>query len=400
MKRMGILPRRRFQLGLERCLQTAPDWLQQGARFGLLFNQASVDGEFRYAHQLLDGRYPGQLKKLFSPQHGLWGEQQANMIETPHALCEQLGLPIYSLYSEVRRPTAEMLADLDVLVVDLQDVGCRIYTFIWTLLECLHACAEADVRVLILDRPNPLGGLKIEGPPLDAAYRSFVGGAEIPMRHGLTIGECGRWLRTRFEISVPLEVVPVDAWDPSDTFPHWGREWLCPSPNLPAYESTRVYPGQVLLEGTNLSEGRGTTRPFEQLGAPFVDSHQWLQALEACELPGVVFRETRFVPTFDKWKNESCQGLFLHVTDETQFDSYRTTVALLRTAFQLWPQSLEWLDPPYEYETRLPPIDILSGSDRLRRFVTDDSVTSDQLAAVNTDWWWSRVESSLLYPRT
>jgi uncharacterized protein YbbC (DUF1343 family) len=248
----------RIESGLERCL-TDPPTILHGAKFGLLMNQASVDRQFRYACDLLNEQFPGQLAALFSPQHGLWGEEQANMIESPHNRYEPLGLPVHSLYSQTRQPTTEMLRGLDVLVVDLQDVGTRVYTFTWTVQQCLVACAAAGVAVVILDRPNPLGGVIMEGPLLEPGYESFVGGATIPLRHGLTVGELARLLNNEQQIGANLQVAPMAGWRREMLFDQTGLPWVMPSPNMPRVTTALLYPGQVLLEGTNLSEGRGTT---------------------------------------------------------------------------------------------------------------------------------------------
>lgn len=383
-----------FTLGLERCAAERPAMLD-GVRFGLLMNRASVDRDLRFACDVLSDAYPGQLAALFTPQHGLWGDAQANMIETDHGWHSRLNVPIYSLYSATRTPTAEMLAGLDCLVIDLQDVGTRVYTFVWTVLECLKACAAAGVSVLVLDRPNPIGGCLVEGPMLDLAFRSFVGGASIPMRHGLTIGELVRLLNSEQAIGAKLEVIALANWSPSQRFASLGRTWIPPSPNLPRAESALVYPGQVLLEGTNLSEGRGTTMPFEVTGAPFIDAEVLCRDMNDHQLPGVRFLPLIFRPTFDKWAGESCQGVSIHVTDGSAFRPYRTTVALLAAVQRRWPEQFEWLAPPYEYETQLPPIDIISGSARLRTLLNSDDQTS--ILSCPLSPWQARVSDAILY---
>lgn len=384
-------------IGLEGCVAERPAMLA-GARFGLLMNRASVDRELRLACDVLSEAHPGQLMSLFTPQHGLWGDAQANMIETDHGWHSRLNLPIHSLYSATRTPTAEMLADVDCLVIDLQDVGTRVYTFVWTMLECLKACAAAGVSVLVLDRPNPIGGCIVEGPLLDQAFRSFVGGASIPMRHGLTIGEVARLLNTEQAIGATLDVVPLSDWSPEQTFAALERLWIPPSPNLPRIEAAFVYPGQVLLEGTNLSEGRGTTTPFEVTGAPFIDAELLCDDLNARQLPGVRFLPLIFRPTFDKWAGESCQGVSIHVTDPAAYRSYRTTVALLACVRKRWPQHFVWLGPPYEYETEKPPIDIISGSSDLRLLLdAKDESSLETLSDCPRELWKERVASALLY---
>lgn len=368
----------KVQIGLEVCLEDPPEIIRK-ARFGLLLNQASVDIRFRYAHELLAERFPGRLAALFSPQHGLWSEQQDNMIESPHGTDSKLGIRIHSLYSATRRPTTAMLDGLDVLVVDLQDVGCRVYTFIWTVSYCLEACAEANVPLLVLDRPNPLGGEHVEGPALDPRFASFVGRAPLPMRHSLTMGELVRYVNDELHIGASVKVVPLRGWDRAKTFAETGRIWVPPSPNLPRLEGVMVYPGQVLLEGTNLSEGRGTTTPFEVFGAPFVDPNRLLDALVPFALEGVTFRPIRFEPTFNKWQGQSCGGLFLHVTDPAAFRPYRTTVAILAAVRRLWPREFAWKSPPYEYETVKLPIDILSGSSALREAIDSGKIAAADL---------------------
>ncbi len=354
--------------GLEVCVASPPD-LMKGARFGLLTNQAAVDREFRPAPEALAARCPGQLVALFSPQHGLWGEQQDNMIETPHSRHPVLEVPVYSLYSETRRPAPRMLDGLDLLLVDLQDVGCRVYTFLWTVTACLEVCAERGVAVVVLDRPNPLGGVRVEGRRLNPAYRSFVGMASLPLRHDLTLGEAVRFVNRALGIGAEVHVCPLRGWFRGMHFQDTGLPWVPPSPNLPRIDGAFVYPGQVLLEGTNLSEGRGTTTPFEMCGAPFIDPFHWRDAVAEFALPGVRFRPVRFEPAFSKWAGQSCGGLFLHVTDPERFEPVRTTLSLLLCAKRLWPRQVQWRPPPYEYETERLPIDILAGGPAVRELI-------------------------------
>jgi uncharacterized protein YbbC (DUF1343 family) len=388
-------------IGLENCLESPPKALAGAARFGLLLNQASVNREFEYASTLLARRFPGKLAALFSPQHGLWSEQQENMIETGHGRDESLGVPIHSLYSETRRPTPAMLKGLECLVVDLQDVGTRIYTFAWTMMACLEACAAAGVPVVVLDRPNPLGGEAAEGPLLDPHYASFVGRSSVPMRHGLTMGELARWLNARHRIGTDLHVVRMTGWARRMLWPETGRTWVPTSPNLPRWEGCLVYPGQVLLEGTNLSEGRGTTTPFEVCGAPFVSPPKLLAALEPFKLGGLRLRPIRFEPTFHKWTGKSCGGLYLHVTDPQAFRPLRTSVALLTVIRRLWPKDFAWRDPPYEYEKEKRPIDVLFGGCTFREALERDALRTpadlDELLKLDTAVWRKQVADHLLY---
>jgi uncharacterized protein YbbC (DUF1343 family) len=383
-----------IEIGLERFVRQQRERRTVNGRVGLLVNRASVDNRLAATHQVIGELLPGQLTAIFAPQHGWWGEQQANMLETPHDHAE-LPAPVYSLYADQRRPDPQMLDGLDHFVIDLQDVGTRVYTFVWTMLNCLEACGERGIEVIVLDRPNPIGGDVVEGPLLERDYRSFVGQAEIPMRHGLTMGELAQMLVVENRLDVALSVIQLEGWLRNHRFRQLGRLWIPPSPNLPTPESTLVYPGQVLLEGTNLSEGRGTTIPFECVGAPYIDSRKLKDAMEQFALPGIRFLETRFTPTFDKWVGESCGGLSWHVVDTRTFRPYRTTVCLLHACQTLWPDDFAWLEPPYEYELTKPPIDIISGSDRLRTKLTCSSI--DHLSDCDDVAWRNRSEPFRLY---
>jgi uncharacterized protein YbbC (DUF1343 family) len=292
-----------------------------------------------------------------------------------------------------------MLREIGCFVIDLQDVGTRVYTFVWTATYCLETCAAASIPVVVLDRPNPLGGEVFEGPPLDPAFRSFVGLASIPMRHGLTLGELLRLINTEHGIGTDLHVMPMAGWTRPLLWPDLGRPWVLPSPNVPRIEGVQTYPGQVLLEGTNLSEGRGTTTPFEWFGAPYIEPERLRDELERQNLPGVRFRPVRFIPTFDKWKGQSCGGLALHIADAVAFRPYRTTVAILAACRKLWPDQFEWLSPPYEYETEKMPVDIIDGCSRLRETIdrTAGNVDAATLDKWDRDEWRRRIEPHLLY---
>jgi uncharacterized protein YbbC (DUF1343 family) len=291
---------------------------------------------------------------------------QENMIETGHERDEIRRVPVYSLYSETREPTADMLRDLDVLVVDLQDVGTRIYTYIYTMANCLLAARRHGVKVIVCDRPNPIGGVAVEGPMLERGFESFVGLYAIPMRHGMTIGELARLFNEHFGIGADLEVVTMEGWHRRMYSDQTGLPWVLPSPNIPTVESTVVYPGTVLLEGTNVSEGRGTTRPFELVGAPWVVAERFADAMNRLQLPGVHFRPAVFEPTFHKHAKTSCGGCQIHVLDRQIFRAVETGVALIGAFRAAEKSRFEWRQPPYEYEHEKPPIDILAGSADLR----------------------------------
>ena len=378
------MPGKSLQLGLERCIQDPPQTLV-GRRFGVLCNHASVDAEYRPSCEVLAAAFPGQLASVFSPQHGFWGEQQANMDETPHGFYEPLSLPLHSLYCQQRFPTDEMLDGLDCFVIDLQDVGTRVYTFVWTVSHCLEACAARGVHVVLLDRPNPLGGLVVEGPAIESGFESFVGRLAIPMRHGLTLGELALWINRQFDSPASFEVVPMSGWRREMLWPDCSRMWVPTSPNVPRFESLLLYPGQVLFEGTNLSEGRGTTTPFEFVGAPFICPYRLTRALESCRLPGLQPVATRFRPTFDKWAGQSCGGIALRITDPYSLRSYLSTLSVLFCIKRLWPTECEWLPPPYEYELEKMPIDILSGSARLRETILTGRTAVASVETVLTD---------------
>ncbi|MDE2677780.1 MAG: DUF1343 domain-containing protein [Gemmatimonadota bacterium] len=364
--------------GLEELVTGSSEVMElRDARLGLIAHPASVTSDLTHAADAL--REAGyDLRALFGPQHGARGEKQDNMIESDPYTDPVTGLPVHSLYGEVRKPTPDMLDGLDALLFDLQDVGVRVYTFVWTMALAMEACAEAGVRFVVLDRPNPIGGLKREGSVLREGYESFVGLHPLPLRHGLTCGEIARWLQRERGIACDLYVIRADGWERHMSWADSGLPWVMPSPNLPTPESCLVYPGMVLLEGTNLSEGRGTTRPFELFGAPWLDPTSLTAHLADAHLPGVTFRPCHFEPTFQKHAGTLCGGAQLHVTDPGTFEPVRTAVEILFATRALAPRDFAWRQPPYEYEETLPPIDILWGNDRLRKGL-DDGVATDQI---------------------
>jgi uncharacterized protein YbbC (DUF1343 family) len=349
--------------GLERLLASPR---LSGQRIGLVANPSSVDRHLEHAAGLLAARSDMTLAALFGPQHGFHANLQDNMIETPHQRDERRRIPVYSLYSETREPTPDMLEGLDLLVIDLQDVGARIYTFIYTMANCLKAAGRLDLPVIVCDRPNPIGGAAVEGPMLEPGYESFVGLFPMPMRHGLTIGELALLFNDVFELGARLEMAPMEGWRREMYFDETGLPWVMPSPNMPTLDTAFVYPGAVLFEGTQLSEGRGTTRPFELVGAPWIDAERLARSLNDLELPGARFRPVHFEPTFHKFSGQTCGGCQLHVTDRDRFRPVLASVAWMRALREQAPARFTWRQPPYEYEHDKMPIDILAGSDRLR----------------------------------
>jgi uncharacterized protein YbbC (DUF1343 family) len=371
----------KVQTGIERLIKDPGQWISQ-ERIGLLCNPASVDGRLDHARLLVDKSFPQQLKALYSPQHGFFAEKQDNMIESGDLLDSVLQIPIFSLYGNLRKPDARMYEPIDVLVVDLQDVGTRVYTFIYTLSYCLEAAREHGVRVIILDRPNPINGIAVEGNCLTAEWASFVGRYPIPMRHGLTIGELAKLFNDYFAIGCDLEVITMKGWQRDMLFGDTGLPWVAPSPNLPTPESTLVYPGQVLLEGTNLSEGRGTTQPFELFGAPYIDVAKIMSALGTTKLPGAILRPAIFEPTSNKWRATPCKGFQIHVTDPVQFQPYATTLHLIRAVISGHAEQFEWKSPPYEYEYERMPIDLIIGDRRIRERLEN----LDPIEEIEADW--------------
>jgi len=372
------------------CEQVLASNALDGKCVGLVCNPASVDAGLEHVADRFARHPPSRLAALFGPQHGFRSDVQDNMIETRHGQDEVRRVPVYSLYSETREPTAKMLAGLDVLVVDLQDVGSRIYTFIYTMSNCLIAARKHGLKVIVCDRPNPIGGTAVEGPLLEHGYESFVGQYPIPMRHGMTLGELAQLFNTEFGIGADLVVVPMQGWRRDAYFDATGLPWVMPSPNMPTLDTAVVYPGSVLFEGTNVSEGRGTTRPFELLGAPWAVAERIAGAMNHTGLPGVRFRPVVFEPTFQKHARTACGGCQIHVTDRQTFRSVETGVALMAAFRAADPERFKWRDPPYEYEAEKMPIDILAGSSALREQI-EGGVGADEIARS----WQPAVEAFL-----
>ncbi|MFH1293318.1 MAG: DUF1343 domain-containing protein [Pseudomonadota bacterium] len=356
----------RVQTGLDRIRVGL--WKQlKGYKLGLLSNQASLDSMFNGAKEVITRLLPGQLKALFGPQHGYGGEDQDNMVETDHAYDNASKIPVFSLYAENREPLPHMLEIVDILIIDLQDVGTRVYTFASTMLNCLKAAVKAGKKVIVLDRPNPLGGEVLEGNLLRPELYSFVGPYSLPMRHGLTMGEMARIFNEVFRLGCDLEIIAMHGWRREMLWDKTGLKWIMPSPNMPLPETAYVYPGQVIWEGTNLSEGRGTCRPFEIFGAPYLDPESVKEALKPDATRGCFLQEYSFRPTFQKWKGELCRGFMLHVMDPHTYRPYFTSIAMLKAIMEIHRKDFKWKKPPYEYEQEKEPIDLILGDTSLRQ---------------------------------
>ncbi len=353
--------------GLEVLASRLPTLLR-GRRIGLLCHQASVTRDLLHAASAVTRLSGVKVAALFAPEHGLAGAAQ------DHALIARTrdvrtGVPVWSLYGRQLAPTAAMLDGVEILVVDLQDVGARYYTFVWTTALAMRACGAAGIPVVVLDRPNPLGGLTIEGNLPDPRYASFVGLYPLPARHGMTIAEVASYLNQEHGLGCDLTVVPMAGWRRAMAWEDTGLPWIAPSPNMPTPDTARVYPGGCLIEGTNLSEGRGTTRPFELVGAPFLDGERLARVLNARRLSGVHIRAAAFKPAFHKWTGRLCGGVQVHVTDAARFKPFATYLALIAEARRQAPRHFRWRRPPYEFERRKLPIDLLCGGDGIRRAI-------------------------------
>lgn len=389
-----------MQIGLE-ILRESPSLARDWGRCGLMANQASVTREFQFSVDILQSILGTKLVALFGPQHGFVSTVQDNMIETQHGHHGPSGLPVYSLYSDTREPTANMLSGLDTMVIDIQITGCRVYTFKYTISAILRAAKKHGKRVVVLDRPNPLGGILLEGRTLNMDVTSFVGEFPIPMRHGMTPGECAQFFNR--SIGASLEVIAMKAWDPAQLWNSLSRHWVLTSPNLPTEDSVYVYPGMVAFEGTNVSEGRGTGLPFQFIGAPFIKNPEALvqRVKEYYDFTGSVFlRPTAFQPTSQKWVGEVCQGVHIHVLDPWRVNSFALAVALLRSIQDLCPSEFKWREPGYEYDFKNRPIDLIIGSKETTVEIASKNFNLSQ------DFWTSgisayieAVRSALLYPR-
>ena len=354
---------RRVRSGLERLLDR-PEPVR-GLRIGLVCNASTITPDLAHGSVALAARRGVRLAALFGPEHGIAADAQ-DLVEVGDSRDRATGLPVYSLYGEKRVPTADMLSGVDAMVFDVQDVGSRYYTFIYTLLHVMEACAKEKKRVVVLDRPNPIGGDLVDGNLLDPAYRSFVGLHPLAVRHGMTLGELALMFRDERALGVDLQVVAMKGWRRGMAYEDTGLPWVLPSPNMPTVDTAFVYPGGCLVEGTNLSEGRGTTRPFELVGAPWLEGAALARDLDRERIPGVGFRATAFTPTFHKHAGVLCHGVQLHVSDRRRFPAFLAYLLLIFHARRQAPERFAWRDPPYEYERVKLPIDILCGTDRIR----------------------------------
>lgn len=379
-------------------------------RVALLAHPASVTHDLVHSLDALAALDGVNLVAAFGPQHGLRGDKQDNMVESPHFLDPVHGIPVFSLYGEVRRPTPAMMDSFDVLLVDLQDLGCRIYTFVTTLRYVLEEAARYDKSVWVLDRPNPIGR-PVEGLVLRPGWESFVGAGALPMRHGLTLGELGTWFVRALQLDVDYQVITMEGWQPGGApghgWPLGERTWINPSPNAPNLWMARCYPGTVMLEGTTLSEGRGTTRPLELIGAPDLDGPALLaemQSVAPAWLAGCRLRSCWFEPTFHKHGGQLCAGLQIHVEDAAyeheRFRPWRLLAAALKALRRIRPDYPLWRDFPYEYETQRLAIDLINGSELLRGWVDDSTATAadlDTLARADEAAWLAERAPFLLY---
>ena len=356
----------RIRLGVEKLLEEQVN-LVKGARVGLICNQASVNHGFEHVADLFAQHSQIDLRVLFGPQHGIRGDLQDNMIETDHAIDRKTNLPVYSLYSETREPTEPMLKDVDTLVFDMQDVGCRIYTFVYTMANCMRAAKQYGKRVIVCDRPNPINGVGVAGNILEPEFASFVGQFPIPTRHGMTPGELALLFNKHFNIDCDLEVISMEGWSRELWLDETDTPWVLPSPNMPTVDSAAVFPGAVHFEGTQMSEGRGTTRPFELIGAPYIKPDEYAEYLNGLAFDGVYFRACVFQPTFQKHAKVSCGGVQTHVTDRDSFEPVSVGIAMAKAAFDLYPNDFLWKEPPYEYVSDKNPFDVISGTDQIRK---------------------------------
>jgi uncharacterized protein YbbC (DUF1343 family) len=389
-----------MRTGLERLLDDPKHWLEK-ARVGLVANPTTVNHKLMHAADLLHAHPDVDLRMLFGPEHGIRGAAQ-DMVGVAEESDLSTGLTEISLYGdtfESLSPTPAQLSQIDVLVFDIQDVGARYYTYAATMALCMQAARTAQVKVVVLDRPNPIGGLQIEGGGLDPGLESFCGLYPVPQRHGMTIGELARLYNDTFGIGCELDIVRCEAWHRGAYYDTYDLPWVMPSPNMPTLDTAIVYPGMCLLEGTNLSEGRGTTKPFELFGAPFIDGKALATELARYALPGVLFRPCVIEPTFQKFAGQRCGGLQLHVVDRPAFNAFLTGLAVLVAVRRLWPDSLAWRTEPYEFRDDVPAIDLLTGKAAVREAI-DQGANLEAVARIaggGTESYDAGRDGALLY---
>ena len=360
-----------------------PDKYLKGKTVGLIVNHTSLASDYKHSIEHFKSHPSFKLNALFAPEHGLYGIAQ-DMIEIENEIDPVSGLTISSLYGkteETLQPNADALSEVDNLIFDIQDVGARYYTFIYTMAKCMVICKEADTRMIVCDRPNPINGINLEGNLVQEGFRSFVGQYSLPNRHGMTVGELALYFNHEIEIGCELKVVPMTQWNREQWFDETGLPWVVPSPNMPTLDTAIVYPGMCLIEGTQLSEGRGTTHPFENFGAPYIDPYKLVKKMENDleKLPGVLFRPHFFQPMFQKYESEVCGGLQIHVTNRNQFKPLLTTLALIRAIVELYPNDFKWRTEPYEFVSDRLAIDLLYGNTHLREAVFKDKFSLDEI---------------------
>jgi uncharacterized protein YbbC (DUF1343 family) len=331
---------KKFKVGAETLLQDHKN-LIKGKRVGLITNPTGVDQNLNSVVDLLFNDPDVELTALYGPEHGVRGSAQAGAY-VEYYIDERTQLPVYSLYGQTKKPTPEMLENVDILLFDIQDVGTRFYTYIYTMAYAMEAAKENDIPFIVLDRPNPLGGVKVEGPVLETEYKSFVGNYEIPLRHGMTVGELARLFNEEFNIGADLTVVEMDRWKRTMNYDDTPLEFVMPSPNMPTLDTAFVYPGAALIEGTNVSEGRGTTKPFELIGAPFINSDDLSAKLNSLDLQGVKFRAASFTPTFSKHAGKLSHGIQIHITDQDSFEPIVTGLHIVKTIHDMYPEDFQF----------------------------------------------------------
>ena len=350
----------------------------QNANIGVLCNASSVDSNLRHIVDVLvdSNNIP---KVIFAPEHGLYGYAQ-DQVGVSSIIHKKYELPIISLYGETfdsLMPKPEDFSALDIVIVDIQDVGSRYYTYVWTASMMLEIARATDTKVLVLDRPNPIGGKILEGSVQENDYLSFVGLYPLPIRHGMTVAEILNYVNRYYQIGADIETIPMSGWNRDMWFDETGLLWVMPSPNMPTLDTAEVYPGMCLLEGTNISEGRGTTRPFEIFGAPFVNPYELVEKLELCNLNGVKFRPLFFTPTFNKYAGQICGGAQIHILDRDEFRPVITGFAMIKSIYELYPDKFSFSPPPYEYERNKLPFDILTGSSKWREMILKKAKLSE-----------------------